>query len=159
MRSHGTAICLLYAILLYGNSSYSLEPSCSSARSRRSATGLGARSFTGPHKSFVVEVPVHKQASEVVEREEVENEAFVVRRAEHGWEYLGDLCTESGQTLQGSFSAVSTPIFATKYSFFSIFRDLRDLQSFAPLRSQNFNKKSSNFLTFFTEFSANFARF
>ena len=40
--------------------------------------------------------------------------------------YLGDLYTESGQTLQGSFSAVSTPIFTTKYSFFSIFRDLQD---------------------------------
>ena len=81
-RSNGT-------ILLYGYSSYSLEPSCSSARSRRSATSLGARSFTGPHKSFVVEVPVHKQASEIVEREEVENETFVVRRAEHSWEYRG----------------------------------------------------------------------
>ena len=72
----------------YGSRS-TLEPSCSSARSRRSATGLGARSFTGPHKSFVVEVPVHKQASEIVEREEVENETFVVRRAEHSWEYRG----------------------------------------------------------------------
>ena len=28
----------------------------------------------------------------------------------------GDLYTESGQTLQGSFSAVSKPIFAAKYS-------------------------------------------
>ena len=27
---------------------------------------------------------------------------------------LGDLYAESGQTLQGSFSAVSTPIFASK---------------------------------------------
>ena len=45
------------------------------------------------------------------------------------------------QTLEGSFSAVSKPIFATKlYSFFSIFRDLQDLQSFAPRRSQNFSK-------------------
>ena len=32
--------------------------------------------------------------------------------------------TESGQTLQGSFSAVSKPIFATKYSFESSRRDL-----------------------------------
>ena len=30
--------------------------------------------------------------------------------------HLGDLYTEGGQTLQGSFSAVSTPIFANKYS-------------------------------------------
>ena len=45
------------------------------------------------------------------------------------------------QTLEGSFSAVSTPNFATKASFFSIFRDLQDLQSFAPLRSPKFSKK------------------
>ena len=36
--------------------------------------------------------------------------------------------------MRGSFSAVSTPIFATKYSFCSIFRDLQDLQTSAPLR-------------------------
>ena len=36
-----------------------------------------------------------------------------------------------------SFSAVSAPIFASKYSFFSIFRDLQDLHTFAPLRAQN----------------------
>ena len=29
--------------------------------------------------------------------------------------HLGDPCTESGQTLQGSFSAVSKPNFAKKY--------------------------------------------
>ena len=52
----------------------------------------------------------------------------------------------SVQTLEGSFSAVSTATIATKYSFCSVFRDLQDLQSFAPLRSQNFNKNSSNFL-------------
>ena len=35
--------------------------------------------------------------------------------------------------LWGSFSAVSKPIFASKYSFYSmIFRDLQDLHSFAP---------------------------
>ena len=33
------------------------------------------------------------------------------------------------QTLDGSFSSVSRPIFASKYSFFSIFRDLQDLYS------------------------------
>ena len=32
-------------------------------------------------------------------------------------EHLGDLYAESGQTLQGSFSAVSKPNFASKYSF------------------------------------------
>ena len=40
------------------------------------------------------------------------------------------------ETLEGSFSAVPTPIFATKYSFCSIFRDLQDWHSFAPLESK-----------------------
>ena len=35
----------------------------------------------------------------------------------------------------GPFSAVSTRIFASTYSFFSIFRDLQDVYSFAPLGS------------------------
>jgi|OM-RGC.v1.026804856 hypothetical protein len=39
------------------------------------------------------------------------------------------------QTLEGSLSAVSTSIFATKVSFCNISRDLQDLQSFAPLES------------------------
>ena len=42
------------------------------------------------------------------------------------------------QTLEGSFSAVSTPIFASKYAFFSIFRDLQDSHTFAPLRNSKF---------------------
>ena len=41
-------------------------------------------------------------------------------------------------TLESSFSSVSTPNFASKYSFFSIFRDLSDPYSFAPLHIQNF---------------------
>ena len=63
------------------------------------------------------------------------------------------------ETLEGSFSAVSKPIFTTKYSFCRIFQDLQDSHSFAPPQIQIFNKNSSNFLTFFTEISANFARF
>jgi hypothetical protein len=47
------------------------------------------------------------------------------------------------QTLRGSFSAVSTPIFASKYFLESIFRDLQDLHTFAPLRRQKFNWKNS----------------
>ena len=43
-------------------------------------------------------------------------------------------------TCKGSFSAVSKPIFATKYSFCSIFRDLQDSHSFAPFQSQNSSK-------------------
>ena len=50
------------------------------------------------------------------------------------------------QTLRGSFSAVSKPIFATKYSLESSWRDLSDWYSFAPLHSQNFSKLSSNCL-------------
>ena len=34
---------------------------------------------------------------------------------------------------QSSFSSVSKPIFAPKYAFFSIFRDLQDFHTFAPL--------------------------
>ena len=34
------------------------------------------------------------------------------------------------------FSAVSTSIFATKYSLVSIFRRLQDVRSFAPLQTQ-----------------------
>ena len=51
--------------------------------------------------------------------------------------------------LFGSFSAVSTPIFAYKYSFFSIFRDLQDLQS--PLSGEKkvhalfFSRKKNTF--------------
>ena len=40
--------------------------------------------------------------------------------------HLGDLYTESGQTLQGSFSAVSKPNFASKDSFDSSRRDLHN---------------------------------
>ena len=44
--------------------------------------------------------------------------------SEHGC--LSDPAGQVGQTLEGSFSSVSTPIFATKYSFCSISRDLQD---------------------------------
>ena len=40
--------------------------------------------------------------------------------------------------LDGSFSAVSKPIFATKYSFCSIFRDLEEWHTFAPLQTHFF---------------------
>ena len=38
--------------------------------------------------------------------------------------------------LEGSFSAVSTPIFATKYAFFRIFRDLQDSKTFVTLQTK-----------------------
>ena len=43
---------------------------------------------------------------------------------------------QASQTLEGSFSAVSAPIFATKYSFCSIFRDLQDCK---PLHRSKVN--------------------
>ena len=49
----------------------------------------------------------------------------------------------------GSFSAVSKPNFASKYSLESSRRDLQDLHAFAPLRPQYFRKFSSNFFAFF----------
>ena len=55
-------------------------------------------------------------------------------------------------TLRRSFSSVSKPMFAIKYSFFSIFRNLQDLHTFAPLRIQNFSKSSSNIFAFSFEF-------
>ena len=51
------------------------------------------------------------------------------------------------QTLLGPFSAVSTPIFASKYSLASSRRDLQDLHAFAPLRPYYFRKFSSNFFS------------
>ena len=55
------------------------------------------------------------------------------------------------RTLEGSFSSVSTPNFTSEYSFFSIFRDLSDSHSFAPLQIQN--------LQIFSIFAKNFANF
>ena len=43
-------------------------------------------------------------------------------------EMVGAVDTESGQTLQGSFSAASKPHFASKYAFESSRRDLHKLQ-------------------------------
>ena len=53
------------------------------------------------------------------------------------------------QTLQGSFSAVSTPHFARKYSLESSWRDLQDLHAFAPLRLQYFRNISSKLFAFY----------
>ena len=48
------------------------------------------------------------------------------------------------QTLKGSFSAVSKPNFASKYSFESSWRDLQDLHAFAPLESNRRTMKSAS---------------
>ena len=56
------------------------------------------------------------------------------------------------QTSEGSFSAVSTPIFASKFSFCSVFRNLQDCHTFAPLEAQNLRKFSSNIFIFLLKF-------
>ena len=75
-------------------------------------------------------------------------------KASKPWMYFDAL---SGQTLQGSFSAVSKPIIAIKNSLES---------SFAPLGSQHFSQKSSTFfrewiieVPFFSFSATNFAFF
>ena len=52
------------------------------------------------------------------------------------------------QTSEGSFSAVSRPIFASKDAFFRIFRDLQDARTLAPLQIQNFRKFSCKIADF-----------
>ena len=63
--------------------------------------------------------------------------------------HLGDLYTESGQTLQGSLSASSKPIFATKYSFESSRRDLHNTPLCTAFQSQIFVKNVAEILRFF----------
>ena len=53
------------------------------------------------------------------------------------------------ETLEGSFSSVSTATIARVGAFFRIFQDLQDLHSFAPLQTQNFSKISFEKSTFF----------
>ena len=56
---------------------------------------------------------------------------------------------QAGQTLEGSFSAVSTPIFATKCSFCSIFRDLQDI-TFCTARNSKFYEHFVGILLIFS---------
>ena len=60
--------------------------------------------------------------------------------------------TRNPQTLDGPCSSVWTATIARVGAFFSIFRALQDLHSFAPLQIQKFCKKSPNF------FCANFCK-
>ena len=62
-------------------------------------------------------------------------------------------------TCKGSFSSVSKPIFATKYSFCSIFRDLEHWHSFAPLKTENISKKMPNVFELFVKFLTKFRNF
>ena len=51
-------------------------------------------------------------------------------------------------SFRGSFSAVSKPIFATKYAFFSIFRDLQDGLAKFSQKLQNFGEFRKNLQKF-----------
>ena len=55
--------------------------------------------------------------------------------------HLGDLCAESGQTLQGSFSAVSKPNFASTYSLESSRRDPHNALESNPSMKRNERKE------------------
>ena len=88
--------------------------------------------LTDPSALLVVQV-THDGGFEVIARE------IDVRR-ERGLDvrkHLGDLYAESGQTLQGSFSAVSKPNFASKYSLDSSRRDLHNALLCTALESMN----------------------
>ena len=61
--------------------------------------------------------------------------SFSLRSRSISCSYLGDLYTKSWQTLQGSFSAVSKPKFASKYAFESSRRDLHNALLCTALRS------------------------
>ena len=75
---------------------------------------------------------------------------------------FADFC----QILEGSFSAVSKPIFASKYAFGSSFQALQDLHTFAPLQTQEFSQNIGlknqrcwwNFREFFGEFGLYYLR-
>ena len=79
----------------------------------------------------------------------------VVRRVRH----LGDLYTESGQTLKGSFSAVSKLNFASKYALERSRRDLHNALLCTVLNAQNFRQKSLKILLIFSPNFANFDNF
>ena len=75
---------------------------------------------------------------------------------------MGQLYTESGQTLQGSFSAVSKPNFASKYALESSRRDLHNALLCTVFESQFFRKtfaKISSFFSQFLLFFRDFSRF
>ena len=65
------------------------------------------------------------------------------------------------QTFEGSFSAVSNPIFATTSFLFSVnfLRDLEDMQSFAPLRSQIFKEEVGKLFRVFVQISVSNRKF
>ena len=58
--------------------------------------------------------------------------------------FYSNFYSDFWQTLRGSFSAVSKPNFASKYSFESCWRDLQDVHAVAPLSIQKVSQISSN---------------
>ena len=59
--------------------------------------------------------------------------------------------------LARSFSAVSKRNFERKYAFDSIFQDLQDVHTFAPLQSLNFAKNQFEKSAIFVKIPQNFA--
>ena len=57
---------------------------------------------------------------------------------------------ENLKTGEGSLSSVPTPIFTSKYLLESIFRDLHDSKTFAPLQIRNLQFFRIRFFTFST---------
>ena len=53
----------------------------------------------------------------------------------HGENMFSKRC-QMFPTFEGSISAVSMPILASRYSFCGIFQALQDLRTFAPLRTE-----------------------
>ena len=72
------------------------------------------------------------------------------RAVEPGLSRVADFRATTHHSFRGSFSAASTPIFATKYSFCSIFRDLQNELAEFSKSCKNFQKKIEN--------SGNFAK-
>ena len=73
---------------------------------------------------------------------------------------LGDLYAERRQTLQGSFSAVSKPNFASKYAFESSRRDLHNALLCTALKSHFFQKIARIFAKIYEIFQKlDFAKF
>ena len=75
----------------------------------------------------------------------------------------GRCASPIGQTLEGSFSAVSKPNFASKYALESSRRDLHNALLCTVLNAQNFRQKSLKNLLFFSpnlfnKFSLDFAQ-
>ena len=62
------------------------------------------------------------------------------------------------QTLEGLFSAVSTPIFASKYALETAWRDLQIPHSSRDLNFQNFAKNPDFFILSFVIFSKNLSK-